>query len=76
MSLGVGVSTMMGKGGLSKAPYIVFLPEGAIKARSEWKGEKLLAREDATTKPEIGACCDVAYKSVLFKNILRSLTIL
>jgi hypothetical protein len=31
---------MMGKGGLSYTLYIVFLPDGAMKALREWKGEK------------------------------------
>ena len=43
MSLMVGVSTIIGKGGLSYAPYITLFPLGAISALREWKGEHELA---------------------------------
>ena len=49
ISLGVGVSIMMGKGGRSYTLYIDLGPLGAIRARREWKGEKELERCEVTT---------------------------
>ncbi len=49
MSLIEGVSTMIGKGGRSYAPYIALLPLGAKMARREWKGAKELALCEVTT---------------------------
>ena len=44
ISLGVGVSMIIGKGGRSYTLYMALGPLGATRARREWNGEKELER--------------------------------